>query len=212
MVDLPEREDVYSVVERDYDLVQLAFHDSYDATAEFAPQTERFSGRLRAEASVLVVGGSVSECVYFRDGGFVVTNLDLSARMVEHVAGGAKVQSVHGNILTFANGSFDGVWACRSLIHLHPEDLVRGLQSVRGLLACDGLFGCILFTGRKDVQQQVLPEHQADGVDVVYYRCLYSEKRIHHDFAAAGLQIVHEERCADQDGDGALFVEAIVAP
>lgn len=215
MPEIPNRGDVYSTVAHDYDHVDLAFHESYDSTVEFGSQIASFGSRLQQGARVLVVGGSIAECGYLVQAGFEVTNVDISTRMAERIRGQLQVKSIIANVLDLQAGrdgvdeGYDGVWACRSMIHLHPEDFGSGLRAVMRLLHDGGIFGCAMFVSDgEDVREQAVSEDRADVEGTVYYRALYSEKQLRRSFESSGFNITLFEACTDSDGDKAVYIEA----
>ena len=197
--------EIYRIVERNYDNVDLEFHDSYDTAQEYAAVFKPFLDALGGGAGVLVVGGSVSECRNFVERGHKVTNVDISEMMVRHVAENLPtVTSVHANVTNWSGGPFDVVWACRSLIHIPPGDLVSTLAHIGSLLRSQAAYGFVFFEGDQPVEEQQLPEMHATADDVGYYRVLYSRNELESRMAQAGFTAPRATRMADKDGDSSL--------
>lgn len=96
----------------------------------------RFAARLRPGARVLDLGcGSGRDTVAFRREGFEVVPVDGSEGMCAVAARntGSEVMRLDIADLDF-DGEFDGVWACASLLHLRPEELVSALAGIRRAL------------------------------------------------------------------------------
>lgn len=111
----------------------------------------RFVAGLPANARVLDVGcGPGRDAAYLAAQGCRVTGLDLSRGQLLCVPD-AVTQAVTGFVqgdmtrLPFAARTFDGLWACASLLHL-PRELVPGvLAELRRIAAPDAL----LYVGMK---------------------------------------------------------------
>jgi SAM-dependent methyltransferase len=201
----------YRVVEEDYDNLDVSFHDAYDTTTEFKKEIEGYCSRLPQKAQVLNIGGTAVECEYFISKGFDVTNIDLSQKMVDHIAELSKqTQSIKANIKTFNSDSlYDGVWACRSLIHIPPSDLVTVLRNVHKLLTNDGFFGAVFFSTELDhVVEEEIPEKHSVKNGTNYYRALYPKEILLDQYRKAGLTPMYVVAIEDIDGDKGWFVLA----
>ncbi len=203
--------DVYAVVEEDYNGVSPTFHSRYDTTSEFKDEIISFSDRLPSNARLLNIGGTPVECNYFQDRGFSVDNIDLSQAMLDEITKkSTKTKVIHQNITNFKTATpYNGIWACRSLIHIPPSDIDKTLWNIHLLLLSGGFIGAIFFKSESgDIEQQELPEKHANLQGLVYYRVLYSRKEIVNKFNQAGLKPIkiHENR--DLDGESTIFVLA----
>ncbi len=121
---------------------------SYDrSAAEFADRTASFRPEraLAAFADLVSPGSKVldagsgpgRDCRYLAQAGFVPTAYDLSQGMLaEGQRRGLIVSAVKGDLrrLPFASGSFQGVWASASLLHLSAADFVPALREIARVL------------------------------------------------------------------------------
>ncbi len=114
----------------------------FDATAhlEMAPVRSRFTARLRAGARVLDAGcGSGRDARAFAEAGFEVEAFDACPELV---ALASEFTGLPVQCQTFADlqgqGTFDGAWACSSLVHLEEAELVDALQRLSSCLVEDG--------------------------------------------------------------------------
>ncbi len=112
---------------------------AYDAlAAEYAdewfyrplsPQMELFTSFLPAGAKVLDAGGGHGrDSAELSKKGFEPCLLDLSAGLLaEARRRNAAVCSIQGDVrsLPFSSSSFNGIWACASLVHLERQE-IRG--------------------------------------------------------------------------------------
>lgn len=201
--------DKYKMVTEDYDNVDPSFHNSYDTTQEYASQFASFMSRVSDNQTILNIGGTVAECSHFADSGYKVTNLDLSQAILDHISKlDKRVELIRGNVKDYKGGTFDGIWACRSLIHIPPEDLGKTLKNIHTLLAPNGVFGCIMFTTNEEApKEEYLPEPHAEKSSITYYRTLYSPTFLAKAFESAGFNVVKQEDCADKDGELSVYFE-----
>jgi SAM-dependent methyltransferase len=126
--------------------------DWYDANAEefvartFASDMEgeraRFLAHVPECGKILDAGcGSGRDALAFKRVGYAVSAFDGSAQLADIASAntGLKVRR-----LTFAemdwDASFDGVWACASLLHLPAADLPNALANIRAALRPGGAF------------------------------------------------------------------------
>lgn len=130
----------------------------YEATAEdyaqghldpevMRPQLEFFSENLQGK-SILDVGcGPGRDAKYFTDRGFGVIGIDPVGGFLEiakEVAPKATFLKMDMRALGFADCSFDGLWACASLLHIPKEEVLATLQGFRLILKPNGfLYLCV---------------------------------------------------------------------
>ncbi len=144
----------YKLVQKDYNSVSLDFHNSYDSTKEFAKQIDEFLDKQKKGARLLNIGGTLAECQYFADLGMQVTNIDISRAMIRHIKrNDSRIDLRRSNISNFRDKQYDLIWACRSLIHIPPEDLKDVLTNILPLLNKDGTMGVFFFTSLKEKEE-----------------------------------------------------------
>jgi len=100
-------------------------------------QVGRFAACLRAGARVLDVGCGVGRDVgHFRELGFDVCGVDCSGGMLAEARRRVGTLFVRADMrhLPFADGSFDGLWVCASLMHLPRADAPAVLEECRRAL------------------------------------------------------------------------------
>ena len=117
---------------------------AYDATAtayaerwfdlRLYDEMARFTERLAAGARVLDAGcGPGRDAAWLAEQGYAAMGVDLSGGMLrEGRARGVTVPLIQADIghLPFEQGSFDGVWACASLLHIPRSRLPKVLQEL----------------------------------------------------------------------------------
>ena len=100
---------------------------------------------------VLDVGcGPGWESATFRERGLDVTAIDLSRAFLDatgDVAPGIDRARMDMRALGFAEGAFDGLWACASFLHVPRADAVKTLREFRRVLRPDGVFFCAVARG-----------------------------------------------------------------
>lgn len=106
---------------------------AYDGSAEdyarrsaslpMTPEVDRFTGALAPGSLVLDAGcGTGRDLAALRAAGMTPIGVDRSRALLAHAGGaGVPLHCADLRALPFADGCFDGVWACASLVHLDPE-------------------------------------------------------------------------------------------
>jgi ubiquinone/menaquinone biosynthesis C-methylase UbiE len=135
--------------------------DIYDKTAdEYAKQAEnhgpkiersQFMQRIPEHGTILDVGcGSGRDAKVFCDHGFTVTGVDLSGKLLEiakTIAPTATFLKEDIRALQFPPNSFDGIWACASLVHIKHEELRDVLKTLFTILKPNGIIGVVVKAG-----------------------------------------------------------------
>ena len=133
-----------------YDKVAARFLENTRDRSPIAFWLVRFAQRLAPGALVLDLGaGPGFDSAELRRLGLRAISLDLSLGMLR--AGlrefpGPRVQA-DARRLPFPDGSFAGVWASASLLHLAPADTVTAVQEVRRVLHDGGIVHVSLKSG-----------------------------------------------------------------
>ncbi len=109
---------------------------------DFEELQNEFLSYLPEGASVLDVGtGSGRDARYFKEQGCVVTAMDGSAELAKLAS---KYLGQEVIVSTFQeyepDQTFDGIWACASLLHLNREDLVAVMKKLALALHEGGCF------------------------------------------------------------------------
>ncbi|MDO5853086.1 MAG: class I SAM-dependent methyltransferase [Thermoplasmata archaeon] len=132
------------------------FYDSdpegyFDRTfgADMSDARSRFVACLDPGASILDLGcGSCRDTVAFRDAGFDVTPADGSEGMRRVVRERLGIEVVPVDIADMRLGrTFDGIWACASLLHVPSAELPGVMRSIRAMLRPGGAFFCCFKLG-----------------------------------------------------------------
>lgn len=122
---------------------------------------------------VLVGGGRVldagcgpgRDAKFFSDRGFEVAGVDVSRRLLsiaQRVAPQAQFLKMDMRLLAFQPSSFDGIWACASLIHVPREEALATLCGFHQVLKHNGSLYISVKKGEGKASQG-----EADG-----HRCL----------------------------------------
>jgi 2-polyprenyl-3-methyl-5-hydroxy-6-metoxy-1,4-benzoquinol methylase len=134
---------------------------SYNAFAEeytqkhagHAPVKERdmFLAKLPAQAKILDAGcGPGRDSEYFATKGYEVTGIDLSSRFIEiakKAAPTATFTLMDLRKITFPEQSFDGIWACQSLLHLERTEVPAVLAVFNRILKPGGIVFILVLEG-----------------------------------------------------------------
>lgn len=138
-------------MKNDYSGITIA---TYNKTADqyivkvqnYAPQPERkkFISFVRRGGRILDAGcGSGRDSNFFASKRFIVTGIDLSdtllAYAIQHTEENCTFQKMDLRSILFPVSSFDGIWACASLLHLAREEILPVLQTFYTILASGGM-------------------------------------------------------------------------
>ncbi|MCX5384790.1 bifunctional 2-polyprenyl-6-hydroxyphenol methylase/3-demethylubiquinol 3-O-methyltransferase UbiG [Streptomyces sp. NBC_00083] len=119
---------------------------------KMADRVERFAGALPAPSLILDAGcGPGRDLARFRAHGHVVRGVDLNPVFVAMANAHAPTSECDLREVgsRFPAGTFDGIWASASLVHLDTEDVVDVLGQFAGLLRPRGrMYACLSATGR----------------------------------------------------------------
>lgn len=121
------------------------------------PEFQIFRDTL-AEGRVLDVGsGNGRDAELFCDHGYQVTGVDISTKLLE-VARRREPRAsfVRGSVyeLPFKDASFDGVWACASLLHVPKDRIQEALAEIRRVLRPGGTLFVAVKSGEGERVEQ----------------------------------------------------------
>lgn len=134
----------------------------YDATAEstadewypndiLQPSIKEFISLFTGNPKILDLGCSPGhESRRLADAGAVVTGFDFSGECIRIARGrctGCTFEVKDIRYLTVEPESFDGVFACGSLIHIAPFELPEVLFRIRSIMADNGYFNALILDG-----------------------------------------------------------------
>ena len=135
----------YDLLAREYDEETTDFWEKFPRTI-----IETFAGLV--QGCVLDVGsGPGRDGLLLKERGIRVMCLDASAAMVA-LCRERGLEAVVGDFaaLPFEDGSFGGVWAYTSLLHVPKAEVRAVLKEIRRVLADGGVFGLGLIEGETE--------------------------------------------------------------
>lgn len=175
--------DTYNFMAKEYDDETVDFWERFPARI-FRKFRENIDGR------VLDIGsGPGRDGVILRDSGLGVVCLDASEAMVE-LSKQKGLQSVIAdfNNLPFGSGSFDGVWAYTSLVHVPKVELPQALKEAIRVLKDEGVFGLGVIEGKTEGYSN------SSGVQLLRYFSFYGKEEIETLLKATGLEVFYFEQ------------------
>lgn len=138
--------------------------DTYNKTADEyilkvqqyapVPEREKFMSLVKPGGRILDAGcGSGRDANYFGSKGFVVTGIDLSDTLLsyanEHAEGNVTFHKMDLRAIKL-DSSFDGIWACASLLHLTRKEFLPVLRNFQHMLMSGGILFLLLKEGTGD--------------------------------------------------------------
>ncbi|EHZ2903244.1 class I SAM-dependent methyltransferase [Vibrio vulnificus] len=106
---------------------------------------DQFLPHLDPNSAILDAGcGSGRDAKHFKALGFRVTAFDANQALVELASRHLEQHVIHAKFDTFRAepNSFDGIWACASLLHVPDKELGATFLALSQLLRPQGLFYC----------------------------------------------------------------------
>jgi len=150
---------------------------------------EMFVGLLPGSRVLDLGSGPGRDSLYFKEKGLSPVCVDISPEMVRLCGEkGLKAFEMDLEDLLFDDKSFDGVWACASLLHMPKNRMPVVLDKVRDILVDDGIF----YVGVKEGEGEGWIESiTLNGVKRFY--ALYSDSEM-RDLLDEDFEIVHNSR------------------
>jgi SAM-dependent methyltransferase len=174
---------------------------SYQATAEdftrnvadLAPMEsiKKFVSLLPAGAKIIDIGcGSGRDAKIFTEKGVSVLGIDFCQNFIDIAkinAPGAEFQLVDIETATFEPSSFDGAWACCSLLHIPKKILPHVLKNIYSALKEGGHFYLTLKKGSGETLEKDL---RYEGGDFVKFWSFFEEKELQDLMESANFKIL----------------------
>ena len=112
----------------------------------------RFLDRLPKGSSILDMGcGSGRDALYFHNKGYIIDAFDASLEMVNLASEATGLSIKHNTFQNYSSSrSYDGIWACASLLHLPKKEHVKIITKFYNILKSDGIFYISFKYGTKD--------------------------------------------------------------
>lgn len=149
------------------------------------------------KARILDLGcGPGRDAKIFADKGYTVMGIDLSEKMIaaaRTMVKNAKFEVMDVAKLKFKDGSFDGVWANASPMHMPKADATKALKEAYRVLKKGGVFYLCVKEGSG---QALLPDERYGGVEKFwsFYSKEYIEKAVENTGFAIIESYVTEKR------------------
>ncbi len=126
-----------------YDTLTEKYSQQYKSKADFShrPEFSRFIKHLPGKRVLDLGCGPGYHAKFFQEQGLDVTCVDLSERMIERCRqlGINKSYVMDMASMSFPPGSFDGIWALSSLIHIPKAGIGPVIDSIYNLLGDQGI-------------------------------------------------------------------------
>jgi ubiquinone/menaquinone biosynthesis C-methylase UbiE len=146
--------DVTSSVIDIYDSIAQNYSDTYVSDESDRKYIDEFLKKLPKEASILDAGcGPGQNAVYMLKKGFNVTGIDLSDSMIKitkKTKFPTHFRKMDMRNLKFPAGSFDGILASYSLIHVMSSQVVRVLSGFSAVMKKGGILALFVQKGQRD--------------------------------------------------------------
>ncbi|MCX6718867.1 MAG: class I SAM-dependent methyltransferase [Candidatus Taylorbacteria bacterium] len=174
--------DTYDQLANEYDKETTDFWDRFPRTI-----FDRFIELTKGE--VLDIGsGPGRDGLILQRSGLNVTCLDASEAMIK-ISTGRGLHSIIGdfNDLSFKDGSFDGVWAYTSLLHVPKSEIDQSISEIHRVLKSNGIFGLGMIDGENELYRE------SSGVGKPRWFSFYKRGEIERILAKHRFEIIYFE-------------------
>ena len=115
---------------------------------------EKFLKYLPPKGKIWDIGfGSGRDMIYFKSLGYNVEGIDTSLEFVKNMKNrGFDVSLMSVTKLNFKN-TYDGLWACASLLHIKREELEETILRCINALKDNGILYCSFKYGNKEIEK-----------------------------------------------------------
>lgn len=174
--------DTYNQMSREYDDETKVFWERFPRTF-----FDRFAELSKGK--VLDVGsGPGRDALLLKERGQEVVCLDASSAMVGMCqAKGLEAVLADFKSLPFGDGSFGGVWAYTSLIHVPKTEAVQAVLEIHRVLKDDGIFGLGLIEGETEGYRE------SSGVNKPRWFSFYTKPEVEELLQKNGFKIIYFE-------------------
>jgi len=163
-----------------------------------------FCKLVLAKGSVLDLGsGSGRDSLALNGRGFTVFSIDRSRGMLREHRKKGGMNLIQGDLirLPFRKGSFDGVWACASILHIPKAGLSTALAESKRVLRTDGILFLSLKAG------------VGEKIDALGRFCAYySEDELARALAIEGFLPIENSRTKDLAGREVEWINLLAKP
>jgi ubiquinone/menaquinone biosynthesis C-methylase UbiE len=172
-----------------YDAGSRAYAEHSSDRTHLSRLHERLRELLTPGAAILELGcGPGHDAAALAALELAVTGLDPARGLLKeakhHDAIRARLVQGDARDLPFASGSFDGVWACASLLHVPKSDVATALSEAFRVLKEGG----ILFTSMSEGEEEDAMSVELDGLERRFY---------YYHSAPAWLELIRESGFGD---------------
>ncbi len=143
--------DAYNELAKEYDEETIDFWERFPRTF-----LDKFIASIKKGGRVLDVGsGPGRDGLLLEEAGLDVVCLDASKTMIK-LSKERGLKSVVGdfNELPFEDGTFDGIWAYTSLLHVPKLEVEKPFREIRRVLKPSGIFGLGLIEGNTELYRK----------------------------------------------------------
>jgi len=173
-----------------YNEIAAGYDDETKDFWERFPRTiiDRFAAL--AHGKILDVGsGPGRDGLILQEHGLEIVCLDASEEMVKLSTQKGLVSVVGDfNILPFQSGSFDGVWAYTSLLHVKKSEIGIAIGEIKRVLKVGGIFGLGMIEGEMEEYRE------SSGVGKPRLFSFYKKDELENILTHTGFEILYFEQ------------------
>lgn len=187
-------------VAKTIDVYNAMAHEYAKKLNDYAPrpEQEKFVALLPKNATILDAGcGPGRDCEYFVKQGLKVIGVDLSDKLLDIAkqrVPKASFSKQDLRALIFPPNSFDGIWACASLLHLHRAEVPQVLENFFHLLKPSGVLFVMVKEGKGEADvAEKLSSH------LLRHFTYFQQEELKDEVKEAGFKIIEHYSYNEKD-------------
>lgn len=179
-----------------YNVIAEEYSKRHFKQPKFEKPLEFFIGELPKKAKILDVGcGPGGESNFFVQNGFDGVGIDISDSILQIAkknVPNAEFMNMNLLNLEFKENEFDGIWCCRTLIHIPKKETENALDGMKKVLKPGGILcACIVSSGdsKEYITNSTYTPSDKTGTVKLFFR-EYGDGELEGELKEAGFKIL----------------------
>jgi len=193
-----------------YSIIAKTYTDKHFDEVIFKKRVSRFLELVGDKGFLLDAGcGPGGESKLMVDRGYDVVGIDITPEMIEMATNkvpGVEFKKMDMRNPEFGEGTFDGVWSARALIHIPKAEQVQTLIEWKRVLKPGGILALCVLSGSGE---GIEPEYYDPTGETSCFFSYFSQEELQKLIEEAGLVVIEEDEAVREGEEEAhLFIYA----